>query len=86
MRATLNYLQFGMQAFITDLRRLEGDALLTLGRLAEAEQVLLEAHAQAAAQPSYRTLWTISAALCKNAGRSRPITAAGTSPKLDRTE
>jgi len=37
--------------------------------LDEAEQALLDAHAQAAAQPSYRALWTICAALARLAAQ-----------------
>jgi tetratricopeptide (TPR) repeat protein len=59
----------GTQAFTTDLRRLQGEALMALGRLDEAEDTLLHAHAQALAQPSYRTLWPISAALARLAAR-----------------
>ena len=57
----------GTQAFITDLHRLEGVALLALGDPATAETVLLAAHAQATAQPSHRALWTIALALARTA-------------------
>jgi len=59
----------GTQVFSTDLRRLRGQALQALGRLDEAEQALLAAHAQAAAQPSYRSLWPICAALARLAAQ-----------------
>jgi tetratricopeptide (TPR) repeat protein len=56
---------FGTQAFITDLRRVEGEAHMALGQFDEAEQTLTAAYQQAGEQPSYRTLWTISAALAR---------------------
>jgi tetratricopeptide (TPR) repeat protein len=50
----------GFHIFKTSTLRLRGRALAGLGRLSEAEAVLLEAYAFAQQQPSYSSLWHLS--------------------------
>lgn len=57
------------KAFQGDVSRAEGEALLALGRHTEADQVLRDAYALAAAQPNDRTLWTLSATLARVAAQ-----------------
>ncbi len=65
-----------MATFMPDLQRVEGAALLALGRQPEALTVLERAYAQAAAQPSPRAGWMLASTLAAAAQARGDLPAA----------